>query len=64
MSRAIIQWIRMTLLNKLQRITMNADDIKEKNAERKRKYRESQTPEQKNASQIANKERMRKRSLS
>ena len=43
---------------------MNANNIKEKNAERKRKYRESQTPEQKNAGRIASKESMRKRRLS
>ena len=53
---AIIQWFRVKWLNKLQTITMNADNIKQKNAERKRKNRESQTPEQNNARRIVNKE--------
>ena len=43
---------------------MNADNKKEKNAERKRKYRESQNPEQKNVRQITNKVSMQKRRLS
>ena len=43
---------------------MNADDIKEKNTERKRKYRESQNPEQKNVRQITNKVSMQTRRLS
>jgi hypothetical protein len=36
---------------------MNADQIRAKNAERKRKYRELETPKQKDARRIADKER-------
>ena len=39
---------------------MNSDEIRAKNAERKRKYRQSQSPKQKEATRIADMDRHRK----
>jgi len=53
------QLITITQVNK-----MNADQIRAKNAEKKRKYRELETPKQKDARRIADKERKQKIRLS